>query len=45
MKKNILDMTELERKDYIKKKAINRVYNKINEKFKTLEGLRYGKIC
>jgi hypothetical protein len=37
-------MTELERKDYIKKKAISRVYNKINNKFKTLEGLRYERV-
>jgi len=41
MKKNILDMTELEKKIYIREKAISRVYNKINNKFKTLEGLRH----
>jgi hypothetical protein len=40
MKKNILDMTDNERKIYIKKKAISKVYNKLNNKFKTLEGLR-----
>jgi len=41
MKKGILDMTDNERKFYIKKKAISRVYNKINNKFKMLEVLRY----
>jgi hypothetical protein len=44
MKKNILDMTLEERQAYIKQKAINRVYNKLNNKFKTLEGLRYERV-
>jgi hypothetical protein len=44
MKKNILDMTDSERQAYIKQKAINRVYNKLSNKFKTLEGLRYERV-
>jgi hypothetical protein len=44
MKKNILDMTLEERQVYIKQKAINRIYNKLNSKFKMLEGLRYERV-
>jgi hypothetical protein len=44
MKKSILDMTNDERKIYIKQKAINKVYNKLNNKFKSLEGLRYERV-
>lgn len=44
MKKNILNMTVEERKIYIKEKAIRRVYNKINNKFKMMEELRYERV-
>ena len=43
MKKSILDMTMEERKIYIKQKAISKVYNKLNDKFKTMGELRYDK--
>jgi hypothetical protein len=40
MKKNLSEIPEKDRQAYIRQEAINRVYNKLNYKYKLLRGER-----